>query len=71
MARSRAARLVGPCVRLALFAIATIAAVRFLYGTVASRGWGPGALFGLLLIAGGIALVWRATLDLRKALGRT
>lgn len=70
MARKRSIRVVGHAVRLALFVLAVVYAGRFLVGTLDSRGWSPAAFFGLLLVAGALSLVWRGTLDLRKALHR-
>jgi hypothetical protein len=63
-------RAAGNGLRLLLFVIATIAAVRFLTASVARDGWGPAALFGLLLVAGALSLVWRSTRDFRRALSR-
>lgn len=70
MLRSRSVRAIGQGVLLALFLAFSYAAVRFLLDTLGSRGWGPGALFALLLVAGALSLVWRATLDFRKAVRR-
>lgn len=70
MAHSRNVRLVVSILKLALFLVAAGAAARFLLGTLQTRGFSPAALFGLLLLTGALALVWRAGLDLRKAIHR-
>lgn len=66
----RKLRAVGHAARLVLFAVLVFYAFRFFTDTVSMRGWGPGAFFGLLLITGALALVWRATIDFRKAVRR-
>ena len=70
MARSRLLRTAGHGIRLALFLLAGVAAVRFFLDVLTVRGWGPGAFFGLLLITGAVSLVWRATVDFRKSVRR-
>lgn len=70
MIRKRTLRVVGHGIRLALFLLATVATVRFFLRTLETRGWSPGAFFGLLLVTGAVSLVWRGTLDLRKAIHR-
>ncbi|HUE96079.1 MAG TPA: hypothetical protein VMN39_05440 [Longimicrobiaceae bacterium] len=70
MSRTRLLRAVGHAVRLLLFILVVLLAVRFFLDVVSMNGWGPGALFGLLLITGAISLVWRATIDFRKAVRR-
>jgi len=70
MVRSRKVRAAGNGLRLLLFIVATYAALRFLLASVASDGWGPAALFGLLLVAGALSLVWRSLTDLRKSIHR-
>jgi hypothetical protein len=70
MARARAVRIVGPGVRVALPTLLALWAVYFLFGTIMAEGAGPATVFGLLVLAAAMALLWRATLDLRKALRR-
>lgn len=70
MPKRRHLRLIGTAVRLALFAFVGIMAVRYFVGIVARQGWGPAAFFGLLLSTGALALVWHASVDLRKAVRR-
>lgn len=70
MPRSRRVRAFGHAVRLGLFLLVTWLTGQFLVDTISMRGWGPGALFGLLLFAGAISLVWRASIDFRKSVRR-
>ncbi|CAN5702696.1 hypothetical protein BH23GEM6_BH23GEM6_19030 [soil metagenome] len=70
MVRSRKVRAAGNGLRLLLFVVATYAALRFLLASVSSDGWGPAALFGVLLVAGASSLVWRSLADLRKSIQR-
>jgi hypothetical protein len=70
MPRARALRLLGQGVRLALFALAGVAAARFFWDALASGGWTPRAFLGFLLVTGAVSLVWRGYLDLRKAYRR-
>lgn len=70
VSRTRLLRTGGHALRLVVFVLAGILAVRFVIDTVTFRGWSPGAFFGLLLVTGAIALVWRATIDLRKSVRR-
>ena len=70
MSRTRQMRVIGHAVRLTLFVIVGWFALRFFFDTVSMRGWGPGAFFGILVVTGAISLVWRGTLDFRKALRR-
>lgn len=70
MPRKRTLRAAGHAVRLLLFLVAAYAAGRFLMGALRTDGWGPGALFGLLLVAGALSLVWRAGVDLRRQVQR-
>jgi hypothetical protein len=70
MRHSRILRLVGHALLLVLFALATYGAARFLLGTVASRGFDPGALFGLLLVLGAASLAWRSAGNVRRAYRR-
>jgi hypothetical protein len=70
MPRVRTIRAAGNALRLLLFVIATVAAMRFLVSSVDRDGWGPAALFGLLLVAGALSLVWRSTRDFRRSLTR-
>jgi hypothetical protein len=70
MPRSRTVRAAGNALRFLLFVLATFAALRFLAGSVTSQGWGPAALFGLLLVTGAISLSWRSARDLRRSLLR-
>jgi hypothetical protein len=65
--RSRSVRLLGHLVRLTLFALAGIAALRFFSGVLLTEGWTPRTFFALLLLTGALSLVWRATLDLARA----
>lgn len=70
MTRRRLMRIVGPGLRVALLAAAGLWALSFLVGTISTRGAGPAAVFGVLVLAMALALLWRATLDMRKALRR-
>lgn len=70
MRHSRSMRILGHAVRVALFVLATVAAIRFLLDSVGVRGWDPKAFFALLLVTGALALLWRSALDLRKAVRR-
>lgn len=70
MPLSRTTRAALETVRFAAFLVLAVAAVRGLLGVVASRGWGPGAFFWLLLVTGAVALTWRAALELRKRVRR-
>ncbi len=70
MPRSRKMRATGDALRLLLFVAATYAAVRFLGNSVARDGMGPAAVFGLLLVAGSVSLVWRSTTVLKRSLNR-
>ena len=70
MIRRPVLRAIGHAVRLALFLLATVATVRFFLRTLETRGWSPGALFGLLLVLGTVSLVWRGAVGLRKAIHR-
>jgi hypothetical protein len=70
MSRSRVRRIVGPGIRFAVVLVAGILALRFLFGTVTAEGMGPATVFALLVLAMVAALVWRASLDMRKALRR-
>ena len=65
--RSRSVRLAGRAVRLALFALFGVFAVRFFSDALLSEGWTPRTFFALLLLTGALSLVWRATLDLARA----
>jgi hypothetical protein len=70
MARTRVRRIAGPAARFALVVLAAFWAARFLFGTIASDGLGPPAVFALLIAAMAAALLWRATLDVRRAVRR-
>jgi hypothetical protein len=70
MPRSRKMRAMGSALRLLLFIVATYAAVRFLTRSIATDGMGPAAVFGLLLVAGAVSLVWRSATDFRRSLNR-
>ena len=68
--RSRKMRLVGHSIRLALFLLAGVMAVRYFLDALETGGWTPRAMFAFLLVTGAVSLIWRATLDLRKAHSR-
>jgi hypothetical protein len=70
MARPRWLRVTTDGIRLGLFLVATYAAARFLIGALRMEDGTPGALFGLLLVIGGISLAWRAALDLKRSIRR-
>lgn len=70
MARRRIVRFVGPGVRFAVVLLAGLLAARFFFDTVVSRGMGPATVFALLVLTAVVALLWRATLDVRRALRR-
>jgi hypothetical protein len=70
MARSRVRRIVGPGIRFLVVLLALLLATRFLFGTVTARGMGPETVFALLVLATAAALLWRASLNMRKALRR-
>jgi hypothetical protein len=70
MARVRIRRVVAPAVWFAVVLVVGLWAVRFLFGTVAAQGMGPAAVFGLLVLATAVALLWRATLNMRRAVRR-
>ena len=64
--RSRSVRLAGKAVRLVLFAIFGVFAVRFFSDALLSEGWTPRTFFALLVLTGAVSLVWRAALDVAK-----
>jgi hypothetical protein len=70
MPMSRSVRTAGHAVLFLLFILASYAALRFLLDAVATDGWGPAALFGLLLLSGALSLTWRAATRLRRRLAR-
>ena len=70
MSRRRKLHIAGHTVRLVLFALATLAALRFVLRMLDRHEGGPAVVFGLLLLTGALSLVWRAVLDLRKAARR-
>jgi hypothetical protein len=70
MARPRLMRFVGPGVRFAVVLLAGLLAARFFFSTVMQRGFDPAAVFALLVLTAAAALLWRAALDVRKALRR-
>jgi len=67
---SRKLRVVGHGVRLLLFAVAALAATRFFWESVSGEGLSPRSVFALILLSGGVSLVWRGTLDLRRAVAK-
>jgi multisubunit Na+/H+ antiporter MnhE subunit len=69
--RSRSLRLAGQAVRLALFAIFGVIAVRFFSDTLLDEGWTPRTFFALLVLTGAVSLVWRAALDVAKIARKT
>lgn len=72
---SRSLRLAGHVVRVTLFVLVGIMAVRFFTDALSSDGWAPRTFFALLLLTGAVSLVWRSALDLvkvaRRRRGRT
>jgi hypothetical protein len=70
MARKRVTRILGPGVRFALLLLFGAWALRFLFGTLSAEGAGPATVFAVLVLAGAAALLWRATLDMRRAVRR-
>lgn len=66
MSRRRTLHLAGHTVRLLLFLVALLAAIRYLLGILEGHTEGPAVVFALLLLTGALALVWRAALDLRR-----
>ena len=64
--RSRSVRLAARAVRLTLFAIFGVLAVRFFTDALFTEGWTPRTFFALLVLTGAISLVWRAALDVAK-----
>jgi hypothetical protein len=68
--RRRAVRIVGPVVRLLLVLLAVAFAARFLYRAILTEGFSPAMIFGLLVLAATLALLWRAVLHVRKSLRR-
>ena len=67
MLRPRLLRAIGHGIRLVLFILLGVWAIRFLLDIVTIQGWTPGAFFGVLVLTGSALLVWRATIDLRRA----
>lgn len=65
--RTRTRKLLGHSVRLALFVLAGVAALRYFLDSLGAGGWTPRTTFGFLILTGAVSLVWRATLDLQKA----
>jgi hypothetical protein len=53
-----------------IFAAAAVYAVRFVARQIQFGGVSPGAVFGVLLLTGAIALSWRAYVDLGRAVRR-
>jgi hypothetical protein len=70
MARRRTVRVLGPGIRLALLLVAAVLAVRYLIGTITAESSGPAVVFAVLVLATVVALLWRATLSMRKAVRR-
>jgi hypothetical protein len=64
--RTRPVRLAGKAVRLTLFALLGVVAVRFFTDALLTEGWTPRTFFALLLLTGAVSLVWRAALDVAK-----
>ncbi len=70
MRHSRKLRVVGHGVRLLLAALAALAAIRFFWDAVTVEGLSPRSVFALILLSGGVSLVWRGTVDFRRAVSR-
>jgi hypothetical protein len=70
MARSRVRRAIGPGLRFLVVFLAALLAVRFVFGTIASDGVGPAFVFALFVLSVAAALLWRATLDVRRVMRR-
>ena len=68
--RSRSVRFAGQLVRLTIFALVGLAALRFFSDALFTEGWAPRTFFALLLLTGALSLVWRATLDFARAARR-
>lgn len=66
----RSVRLVWHVVQLAVFLVLAYGAARFFVDAVLVDGFSPRTFLGLLLISGGVAMVWRAGLDLRRSVRR-
>jgi hypothetical protein len=64
-------RLLKNVLKLTLFVLFGVFAVRYFSGALLTEGWTPHTFFALLVLTGAVSLVWRSALDVAKAVRRS